>query len=206
MANPQWLDWAQRVDAIAQSGLAYTQNPFDIERYQHLQQIAAEMIASQAAEDPQAVLNLLAGEPGYATPKLDIRGVVIQDGKILLVNELSDGGWTLPGGFVDVNESPSTAVEREVCEESGYTVKARRLLALYDRNKHGHPPYLFHIYKIYILCDLTGGEPAVSIETGGAQFFAPHEIPPLSETRTTPEVIQRMFELASRPDGPADFD
>jgi ADP-ribose pyrophosphatase YjhB (NUDIX family) len=206
MANPKWLDWAQRVNALAQSGLAYTQNPFDIERYRALQQLAAQMIAAQGEEDPQTVLNLLSGEPGYATPKLDIRGVVFQHGKILLVKELSDGGWTLPGGFVDVNESPSTAVEREVREESGYQVKARKLLALYDRNKHGHPAYLFHLYKIYFLCDLLGGSPATSIETGGAQFFGPDEIPSLSETRTTFEIIQRMFELASHPEWPADFD
>jgi len=206
MANPKWLDWAQRVNALAQSGLAYSENPFDIERYRALQHIAAEMIAAQADGEPETILNLLAGEPGYATPKLDIRGVVLQDGKILLVQELADGGWTLPGGFVDVNESPSIAVEREVLEESGYNVKARKLLALYDRNKHGHPPYLFHLYKIYFLCDLLGGQPATSIETGGARFFSPNEIPPLSVTRTTPEIIQRMFELAKDPNRPTDFD
>ena len=137
---PQWLDWAQQLAALAQSGLAYSQNPFEIERYNQIRKIAAGMLSAYGNEPIQRVNSLLAEQEGYATPKLDVRGVVFKDNRVLLVKELADGGWTLPGGFVDVGEPPSLAVEREVWEESGYRVKATKLLAVLDRNQHGHPP------------------------------------------------------------------
>jgi ADP-ribose pyrophosphatase YjhB (NUDIX family) len=132
--------------------------------------------------------------------------VVFQGDKILLTRELADGGWTLPGGWVDVNDRPGSAVEREVLEETGYEVKAVKLLALYDRNLHGHPAYIFHLYKLFFLCEFIGGEAVDSIETAGAQFFAEDEIPPLSVSRTTPEVLARMFAHHCHPEWPTDFD
>jgi ADP-ribose pyrophosphatase YjhB (NUDIX family) len=206
MTHPQWIDWAQRLQALAQSGLAYSPNEYDRERYEAVQKIASEMLGAAAGIDLPALDKLFANEAGYATPKIDIRGVVFQDGKILLVRELIDGGWTLPGGWVDVNEPPSRAVAREVWEESGYEVRPVKLLAVYDRNLHGHPPYIFHIYKLYIRCELTGGAPADSNETSGAAFFAQDELPPLSVARTTPEVLSRMFAHYDHPHWPADFD
>jgi ADP-ribose pyrophosphatase YjhB (NUDIX family) len=205
MTHPQWIDWAQRLQALAQSGLAYNPPEYERERYQMVRRIAGEMLTAVGIEQP--VLDaLFASEAGYATPKIDIRGVVFQDGKILLVRELVDGGWTLPGGWVDVNESPSRAVEREVWEESGYEVKATKLLAVYDRNLHGHPAYIHHIYKLYFRCELTGGHPTDSHETSGARFFGQDELPPLSVARTTPEVLERMYAHYHHPDWPADFD
>lgn len=207
MSNmPAWFNWAQRLQSIAQAGLTYTQNVFDVERYHQTQQIAAEILAAGTDAPLQQVQGLLSVEAGYATPKLDVRGVVIRDGKILLVKELSDGCWTLPGGWVDVGEGPSTAAEREVWEESGYEVRAVKLLALYDRNLHDYPPFVFHTYKMIFLCDLLGGSPTTSIETGGAEFFGENEIPPLSVERVTPQVLTRLFELARHPDWPTDFD
>jgi len=206
MAYPQWIDWAQRLQALAQSGLAYNPPEYDRERYEMVRRIADEMLSAAAGIEPPVLDALFANEAGYATPKIDIRGVVFQDGKILLVRELVDGGWTLPGGWVDVNEPPSRAVEREVREESGYEVRATKLLAVYDRNLHGHPPYIFHIYKLYFRCELTGGKPADSNETSGARFFGQDELPPLSVARTTPEVLERMFVHYHNPDLPADFD
>lgn len=206
MTKPKWLNWAQQLHAHAQNGLTYTQNPFDAERYQQILEIAREILSTYTETDMPVMRQLIDSHAGYITPKLDIRGVVFQDGKILLVKELSDGRWTLPGGWVDINESPSQAVEREVWEESGYEVKANRLMALYDRNKHGHPAYIFHLYKLYIQCDLIGGEPRESKETGGAQFFKENEYPDLSLGRTTPEVLQRLFQLYHNPDMPAEFD
>jgi ADP-ribose pyrophosphatase YjhB (NUDIX family) len=153
-----------------------------------------------------AINNLLEGQTGYATPKIDARGVVFQGDSILLVKELSDGGWTLPGGWVDVNERPSHAVEREVFEESGYRVRAVKLLALFDRNLHGHPPHAFSIWKHFFLCELTGGAPADSIETAGAQFFTRDAIPPLSIQRTTMEELDCMYEHHQDPGRPTDFD
>ncbi|HQF63715.1 MAG TPA: NUDIX hydrolase [Anaerolineaceae bacterium] len=204
--QPLWLDWAQRLQAIAQSGLTYTTNVFDIERFEDLRQIAAEILAAHTDHDLPYISDLLAGEQGYATPKLDVRGVVFRDDKILLVKERVDGGWTLPGGWIDVGEPPSLAAEREVWEESGYRVRATRLLALFDRNRHGHPAYIFHIYKLFIACDLLGGEPSTSIETDGAEFFAEDALPPLSVPRTSADELTAMFRHHRQPGLPTDFD
>ncbi len=206
MEPPNWLIWAQNLDALAQAGLTFAQNPFDIERYHKIREISAAIISSYSNIEYQEIQDLLDRQAGYATPKLDVRGVVFKDEKILLVKELVDGHWTLPGGWVDVNEPPSRAAEREVWEESGFRVKACRLLAVYDRNLHGFPPYIFHSYKIFVLCDLIDGSPTTSIETGGAEFFAEDAIPDLSLPRTTPEVIQRMYGLFRNPAAQTEFD
>ncbi len=206
MANPKWLEWAQALQAHAQNGLTYTTNPFDAERFQHIMEIAAEIVSTYASCDLPVIQGVFNKQAGYMTPKLDVRGVVFQDGKILMVKELADGGWTLPGGWIDINETPSEAVEREVWEESGYEVKASRFMALYDRNKHGHPSFIFHLYKLYIQCEITGGSPQTSLETGGAEFFAEGNYPTLSLPRTTPEVLERLFHLYRHPDLPTEFD
>lgn len=207
MSTSRWLNYAQRLAAVAQGGLAYCRNPYDRERYHQIQEIAAEMISEDCGEPAGIVLDLLENQAGYATPKLDVRGVVFRDEKILLVRELADGGrWTLPGGWVDVGEPPRLAVEREVWEESGYEVKAVKLLALYDRDLHGHPSHLFHTYKIFILCELLGGAPAESLETGGAEFFPLDGLPELSLSRTTAGEIHRMFEYYHNPNLPTDLD
>lgn len=204
--NPKWLEWAQKLQALSQTGLAFTTNPFDLQRYTEIQHIAAEILSSYTQEDLATVQGIFQNQAGYATPKVDSRGVIFQNGQILLVKELSDGGWTLPGGWVDVNESPSQAVEREVREEAGYVVKARKLLALYDRNKHGHPPYPFHAYKLFFLCELLEKTEADPTETADASFYSEDGIPPLSLTRVTNEEISRMFEHYRHPDWPTDFD
>lgn len=207
MSTPFWLDYARRLAALAQSGISYCRNPYDLERYHQLRELAAEMIAEGSGEPVEQIHDLLEAQAGYATPKLDVRGVVFKDGKILLVRENSDRGrWTLPGGWVDVGEPPRLAAEREVFEESGYRVRATRLLALFDREKHGHPPYIFHTYKIFILCELLGGSPLDSLETSGADFFTPEALPELSVARTTASEIQRMFEHHQHPEWPTDLD
>ena len=206
MTNPRWLDWVQRLQGIAQAGLTYSENVYDLERYRMLREIAAEILSEYSATDLPVVKTLLENETGYATPKVDCRGVVFQDDSILMVKELSDGGWTLPGGWVDVGEPPSLSVEREVWEESGYRVKAVKLLALLDRALHGHPPAPFSAYKMYFLCEITGGAPKDSHETAGAAFFAEDAIPPLSIQRTTPDEIQRMFVHHRNTDLSTEFD
>ena len=205
--NPKWLNWAQQIQALAQSGLQYTQNPFDIERYQALSRIAVEIMEENTLSEPGEVKMVFDRQSGYATPKLDIRGVVFREEKILLVRELLDGGrWTLPGGWVDINEPPSLAVEREVREEAGMVVKAIKLLAVYDRNLHGHPPYPFHSYKLFFLCGLRAETDIAPHETAEPSFFGESEIPELSLARTTPEEIRRMFDHFRNPHLPADFD
>ncbi len=203
---PQWLDWTQRLQAIAQTGLHYAQNPFDIERYEQVREIAAEMASTFSDADVDSMRALFAGEVGHATPKVDVRGVVFRDDAILLVRERSDGRWTLPGGWADIGESPGRAVVREVYEESGYRVRAVKLLAAYDRNKHPHPPYPFHAYKLFFQCELLGGEAMTSIETDGVGFFRENEWPELSVARVTPGQLARFFQHLRHPEWPTDFD
>lgn len=203
----QVLKWAQEVQAVAQSGMAYTENPFDQERYHKLSHLAAEMMAFATGSEVDEVASVFESQSGYATPKVDVRGVVFKGKKILMVRELMDGGrWTLPGGWVDVNESPSTAVEREVREEAGMIVKARKVAAVYDKNKHGHPSYPFHTYKLFFICDLIAEATPDPLETADPKFFGSEKIPELSLARVTPEEISRMFEHLMNPDLPTDFD
>lgn len=205
----QWLVWAQRIQAIAQNGLTYRNHPFDVERYEQLQQLAAEIIAAHTDLEKASILNELQQDWGQATPKLDARGVVFQNQRILLVQEkLDNNRWTLPGGWVDVGESPSQAVVREIYEESGYQTRAIKLLALYDRNhpRHGHPPQLHHSYKLFFQCELIGGSPKESYETANAQFFSEDAIPELSLYRVVQSQIIQAFAHLRQPDLPTDFD
>ncbi len=201
------IQWAQQLQAISQNGLTYAVNEYDRGRYSHLQRLAAEMMAATDLRvSPQHLVEFFSREAGHATPKVDVRAAVFRDGRILLVREISDGGWTLPGGWADVGDSPSTAAVREVKEESGYDVKVTKLVAAYDRDRHAHPPIPYHAYKLFFLCDLLGGEPAHSNETDGVDFFPENNLPPLSLTRTLPEQIALMFRHYREPGLPAEFD
>lgn len=206
MNIPQWLEWVRRLQATAQTGLYYAKDPYDKERYAELRRLAAEIAAAHTALPVEKLETLFAAETGYITPKIDVRGVVFQNGKILLVQEKSDGGWTLPGGWADPGSSPSEMAVREIREESGYETRAVKLLALYDRDRHGHDPNPFAIYKIFLRCELTGGSAKVNHETSGVGFFAEDAIPPLSTPRVTPQQIARCFEHYRQPELPADFD
>lgn len=207
MLNPQWLTWARRLQAIAQSGLTFCHDKFDVQRYHQISAIAAEIMASGAAlPSVEPIAALFAEQAGYATPKVDVRVAVFHDSRILLVRELEDGGWTLPGGWVDVGEPPSTAAARESREESGYDVRITKLAALYDRNLHGHTSHAFHTYKLFFLGELCGGSAQDSNETAGAQFFPEHQLPPLSLSRVTPGQIAHMFDHLRNPALPTFFD
>ena len=204
--EPNWLTWARKLQAIGQNGLAYSKDPFDIERFEELRELALEILQNYTDSDLPRIRDLFAGEHGYATPKVDVRGVVFNEDAILLVRERADGKWTLPGGWVDVNESPSESVVREVFEESGYQTKALKLLACYDRNRHPHPPHPYHVYKLFFHCEIVGGSPSTSYETDGVDFFKQDAIPELSTGRVTSAQIDRFFEFLRSPDLPTDFD
>ena len=200
------LHWARKVQAIAQNGLAFTRDPFDRERYTQLQELVADLLARQLAVPPESARSWWAGESGYATPKVDVRGAVFQDERVLLVRERSDGRWTLPGGWVDVNDAPSEAIAREIREESGYRARAVKLAALVDKNRHPHPPGVHHIYKLMFLCELVGGSAATSSETDAVDFFGVHALPELSTGRILASQIARLYEHQLDPALPTDFD
>lgn len=200
------LKWARKVQAVAQTGLAFTQDIYDRGRFQELQELAAELVAAELEIPLGEAKSFWKGDDGYATPKVNVRGAVFKGDQVLLVRERSDGKWTMPGGWVDVNDSPSDAVVREIFEESGYRAKALKLAALVDRNRHPHPPSVHHIYKLFFLCEITGGSPATSDETDGVDFFPINALPELSIGRTLPSQIARMHEHWLNRDLPTDFD
>jgi ADP-ribose pyrophosphatase YjhB (NUDIX family) len=205
--EPIWIDWTKKLQAIAQTGLTYAASPYDVERYEQVRHIAAEMVAYQADVPLPRVLDLFLSDTGYATPKVDVRAAIFHNRSILLVRERSDSHWTLPGGWADVGEAPSACVVREAKEETGYDVQAQKLLAVYDRSKHPHePPFPFHVYKMFFLCEIVGGKATRNNEIDEIGFFTRDVIPPLSLTRITPQQIDRMFEHQQHADWPTDFD
>lgn len=210
MTTPRWLDWAQRLQAIAQTGLYYDPQPFDRQRYEQVLAIAAEIIAGHSDAEADVVREKMAHQTGHATPKVDVRGVVFSEDRILLVQEkLDNNRWTLPGGWADVGESAGESVVREIWEETGYRARAVKLLAAYDRQKHPHPPFLFHAYKLFFYCELTQPEREPdprNIETGDTGWFRLDELPELSLGRVTPGQIARFFEHLRDPHLPTDFD
>jgi ADP-ribose pyrophosphatase YjhB (NUDIX family) len=206
-AEPRWLSIAREVRALAQTGLAFTLDRFDRQRYLRLQELAAQLMAQGSDPDYDSLITLLRQENGYATPKVDVRGAAFVEGRILMVREISDERWTLPGGWADVNQSARQCVEREVAEESGFEARALKLAAVCDYQKSGHPPrHIDSIYKMFFLCEITGGSPQASDETSEVAFFARDALPPLSLGRTTAAQIERMFQHFEYPDLPTDFD
>lgn len=206
--TPQWLGWAQRLQAIAQIGLTYAINEFDRERYEQIREIAVEMAAKGSGDEAALIRGLFSQDEGYVTPKVDVRGVIFRDDKILLVQEVMDEHrWTLPGGWADIGDSPAEAVIREIREESGFEARAIKLLAAYDRSRHDHTPSAFYTFKLFFLCEISGGEARSSHETGEVCFFGEHELPAdLSLGRVTARQIRRFFEHHRQPDLPTDFD
>lgn len=200
------LDLARRLYALSQTGLHFTREEYDRERYRELADIAGQLLANESSHTSEQLRATWFVEDGYATPKLDARGAIFRDDRVLLVRETTDGMWTLPGGWADVNDSPSYAVEKEVEQESGFTAKAVKLAALYDRNKHEHPPTLFHAWKAFFICEITGGAPRHSNETDGVEFFALDQLPPLSTGRSTAAQIRRMYVHHLQRDLPTEFD
>lgn len=200
------LDLSRRLLALSQTGLHFTAEEYDRERYREIGQIATELLAQVSNASAASLQQAWFVEDGYATPKVDVRGVIFRDDRVLMVRERADGKWTVPGGWADVNDTPSGAVEREIEQETGFTAKATKLAAVYDRNKHDHPPYLFHAWKIFFVCEITGGAARTSYETTAVEFFPLDALPELSTGRATAAQIRRMYEHHRRPDLPTEFD
>lgn len=203
---PKWLRWAREIQALAQTGRMYALNDYQHQRYDRLSEIAAEMVSQQMTLDPASVSAAFAEPCGYATPRIDVRAAVFQEGRLLLVRENSDGGWTMPGGWADVGDLPSQAAEREAWEESGFHVQARRLVGVYDANRFGTLA-LFHAYKLLFLCEILDGQPTPSNETSAVAFFARQALPAeLSIHRTPPRLIESAFRAYADPNAPTEFD
>lgn len=201
----KWIAWAREIFSMSQAGLTYSQNEFDIERYKRLQEITAEMIESQSGLSKESVLESFSMQAGYATPKIDVRGAVVHEGKILLIQERMDGRWAMPGGWADLGNAPASVAEREVWEESGYHVKAEKVVAVIDANRI-EPMEFYHAFKIIFLCTLIGGEPRVSHETMAVDFFDLNDLPPLSLYRTDESMLREVFAHIQDPNRRTAFD
>lgn len=204
--EPAWLALGRELRSIAQIGLTFCRDPFDRQRYERIRELAAAVIAQGSGRPDPALIDYMRYDTGYATPKVDVRGAAFVEGRVLLVREVSDGAWTLPGGWADVHESPAASVVREVFEESGFEARAVKLAAVYDFRKRNRPHHLDSIYKLFFICEITGGSAASSIETSEVGFFACDALPALSTGRTTTDQVRRMFQHATEPALPTDFD
>ena len=203
---PRWLEWAREIQALGQTGLTYSTSEFDTQRYQRLMEIAAEIVENYTKLPKESLIENFQIQPGYATPKVDVRGAIVRDGEILLVQERSDERWCMPGGWADVGDLPSEVVVREVWEESGFNVVAKKVIGVYDANRTGTPLEFYHAYKIVFLCELTGGQSRPSHETMSVGFFKFDDLPPLSLNRTNQRHLDEVVAHLRDPDRPAAFD
>ena len=207
--EPRWLIWAREIQALAQTGLAFTRDEYDRERYERLRTLAAEIMADHAGVVVSAIEAMFAKQSGYATPKLGVRGAVFREDRILLVRETADDHrWTLPGGWADVNESPAEAVAREVREEAGLEVRPYKLAAVWDQARHPHNVVRpFHVWRLFFLCEIIGGDPRCGPETSEVAFFREDELPAeVSTRRVLLPQIKRMFAHKRQPELLTEYD
>lgn len=191
----KWLEWAKQLQAIAQAGLTYSKDVYDIERFEQIRDISVEIMSQYTTTDMSIIKELFANETGYATPKVDIRAAIFENDQILMVREKSDGKWALPGGWADIGLSPSEVAIKEVKEEAGLDVRTIRLLAVHDKKFHEHPPSPYHVYKLFVQCEIVGGQAAAGTETDAVKFFGEDALPELSTERNTEDQIKMAFRL-----------
>lgn len=201
-----WIEWARRLEALANNGLAYAENVFDRDRYEKIRALSLEILSAHTGRDVDELGRWFAVQPGYATPKVDVRAACFREGKILLVREKSDGGWCLPGGWADVGDRPAESAERETLEESGFSCAARKLIGVFDANRSSEPLPVFHAFKVVFRCEITGGEPKPDHEILAVGFFGRDEIPPLSPCRTPARVLVECFAHHDDPGRPSFFE
>ncbi len=202
----QWLDWARELEAMAQTGLTFSHNEYDNERFKRLYEIAAAITAMHTQLSNQEVFEDFCMQSGYATPKVDVRAAIVRDGRILLVQEKSDECWCMPGGWADVGDVPSQAAVRDVKEESGYEVIAKRVIGVYDANRSGSPMDFYHAVKLIYWCEIIGGRPRSSYETLAVDFFDFEQLPVLSINRTSEKHLRHVRAFIENTDRPAFFD
>ena len=203
---PQWLKWAREIQQLSQTGLAFAVTGYEKHRYKRLTEITAEIVAHHSKLEKETVEKVLMKQPGYATPKIDVRAAVIKDDRILLVQEISDKRWAMPGGWADVGDIPSEVAVREAKEESGYDVNPTKVIGVFDANRLGGLLEFFHAFKIVFLCELIGGEAATSDETQDVSFFNFDDLPPLSLNRTNDKHIKEILAHLKDPQRSTYFD
>lgn len=206
MDSHQVLEYIKRVQAIAQAGITYAENGYDLERYEELRSISAGLMTGLTDEPLEKIRGLFTNEDGYQTPKVDIRAAIFKGESILLVKENADGFWSLPGGWADVGYSPAEVAVKEVEEEAGISVMAKRILAILDKKFHPHPPSPYHTYKIFIECEQIGGVLEKGMETSDVAFYNINAVPQLSEERITQSQIQLLYKLHLDKGRPTVFD
>ena len=190
--QPQWLEWAKELQFLAQTGLTYSKDVFDIERFERIREISAEIISAQSELSLEKVKDLFCNETGFQTPKLDTRAAIFKADKILLVKK-RNVTWSLPGGWVDVNQTVKSNTEKEVEEEAGLKVEATRIIAVQDRNMHNVPPYAYNVCKVFVLCEILSGHFQPNIETTESDYFRLEELPLLAEEKNNEEQIKMCF-------------
>ena len=203
---PKWLEWAREIQQLCQTGLAFSESEYDSQRYNRLTEIAAEITASHSDISKEELTENFLAHPGYATPKVDIRAAIVENNKILLVQETMDNKWSMPGGWADVGESPATAIIRETKEECGLDVLPLKVVGVYDANRDGRPLELFHAYKIVFLCEKLDGNLKTSTETIAVDYFKFEDLPELSTARTNTKHLKDIFAHLSNPSLPTIFE
>lgn len=193
LKDKAWLSLSMELQFIAQAGITYSKDVFDLERFERLREISAEILSMKTGEPLDHVKDVFCNETGFQTPKLDTRAAIFKDDKILLVKE-KNGKWSLPGGWVDVNQSIKSNTVKEVKEEAGLDVTPVRLIALHDRNLHNLPVYAYGICKAFVLCEIIDGEFQENTETTESRYFSLDELPDLAEEKNTEAQIRMCFE------------
>lgn len=194
MQEKKWLDWLIRLQSLAQAGLAYGKDKYDIERFEEIRDLSVQMLTALSDLPAQKVENLFASETGYQTPKIDTRAAIFKENKILLVQE-ANGTWALPGGWCDVDQSVKENTIKEVKEEAGLNVVLDKVIAVQDRDKHNQPPYAYKICKIFSLCHATGGAFTKNLETIASDYFERDQLPTLAQAKTNEDQIQCALPL-----------
>lgn len=191
--HEKWLQWGVELQSLAQAGLFYSKDIYDLERFERIREISAEMISYKTEIGLEKVKDLFCNETGYQTPKLDTRAAIFQNGKILLVQE-NNGTWSMPGGWVDVNVSVKENTIKEVKEEAGLDVTADLVIAIQDREKHNLPIQAHKVCKVFVLCSILGGTFEKNIETVDSRYFGLDELPKLAEEKNNYEQIKMCFD------------
>jgi ADP-ribose pyrophosphatase YjhB (NUDIX family) len=203
-----WLTWAKQLQAIASTGVHFSDDPYDRERYTEVAHIAQQMLSALGSVPIEKIEGLVTDfAKGYATPRIDVRGAVIQNDQILLVQEKADGLWSLPGGYADVGLSAAENVTKEISEEANIQVAVKNLYSVRHKAKHAYSEDARDFYKFFFLCEQTDdAAPSPGLETRNVGFFSPDEQPELSQGRVIVDDIAAAFHAQRQPLPPALFD